>query len=198
MRVFDIDRRAQGTPEAFTEPPPTARAALPRLDKAMQKLDALRQKQTELLFEAQRLRDGLPAAREHDRAEAAEAAANGEPCPPSTADAAEAEAEAAKHSRLGVALVDKINAEQANVTRLITRERGTLTRNLEQRIAQHAAEYEASIDRLEQARDVLADDVIVSTWLTHHPESVPLPQVMMIDQPEVLKDQPKRTWSALR
>jgi hypothetical protein len=78
----------------------------------MQKRDTLRQRQTEYLTEAQRLRDGLHAAREHDRAEAAEAAANGGPCPPSTAEAAEAEA--AKQSRLAVAFVDKINQAHAH------------------------------------------------------------------------------------
>jgi hypothetical protein len=80
MRVLEIDRRAQGTPDAFAEPPPGARAAIPKLDEAMQKRDNLIQRQTELMFEAQSLRDGLPAAREHDRAEAAK--------PPRTANRA--------------------------------------------------------------------------------------------------------------
>ena len=40
MRVLEIDRRAQGTPDAFTEPPPGARAAIPKLNKAMQKRDS--------------------------------------------------------------------------------------------------------------------------------------------------------------
>jgi len=192
MRVLEIDRRAHGTPDAFTEPPPGARAAIPKLDKAMQKRDSLIQKQTELMFEAQRLRDGLPAAREHDRVQAAEAAELGEPCPPSTEEAPTAEA--AKKSRLAIALVDKINQAQGDVTRLITRDREKFTRELHERTAQHAAEYELAISRIEQARARLAEDVIIGAWLENHPNSVPQPNVMQIPQPEELEDQPPRMW----
>ena len=60
-------------------------------------------------------------------------------------------------------------------------------------IAQHAAEYEMAISRLEQARD--------PSRRRHHqrlarpsPTTAPQPQVTRIDQPEVYADQPPRQW----
>jgi hypothetical protein len=192
MTVFDIDRRAQGTPEAFIEPPPGGRSALPKLDKAMQKRDMLIQKQHEYMVEAQRLREGLHAAREHDRSEAAAAAESGQPCPPSTAEANESLA--AEKSRLSVALVDKINAAQNDVTRLVVRERDSLARDLEQRTEKHAADYQDSITLMDQARAEVANDVIIASWLAEHPAGAPQPNVMQIPPPPELADQPPRMY----
>jgi hypothetical protein len=195
MRVLEINRREQGAPEAFIEPPAGVRAALPKIDEALQRRDQLVAKQHEYWVEAQRLRDGLHAAREHDRREAATAAEAGQPCPPSTAEASEAEA--AKQSRLGVALVDKINEAQNDVARLITRERDMLARELAQRTAQHAAEHEAAIRLLEQARGRVEADVIAAAWLASHPAGAPQPNVMQIPQPPEFEDQPPRMWPHL-
>ena len=81
MNVFEIDRKAQGTPQPFSEPPATARYSLPELDKALAKLDKLRDRQNALFIEVARLRDGLSAARQLDREALATAAAAGEPSP---------------------------------------------------------------------------------------------------------------------
>ena len=91
MNVFEIDRKAQGTPQPFSEPPATARYSLPELDKALAKLDKLRDRQNALFIEVARLRDGLSAARQLDREALATAAAAGEPSPPLAAEAAEAD-----------------------------------------------------------------------------------------------------------
>ena len=55
---------------------------MPRLDKAMQKLDELRARKAQLDIEVAQLQAGLPADRQRDRGALAAALAAGEPDPP--------------------------------------------------------------------------------------------------------------------
>jgi hypothetical protein len=196
MTIPHVDRHALGIPAEFTEPPAAARAALPRLDKAMQKLDQLRAKKAQLDIEVAQLLAGLPVDRQHDREALAASLKAGEPDPPSIAEAAEAMIDQLR--RRAIAMTDNVDQEQASVSETIIRIRDSLTKDLEQRTAEHAAGYGALVEALEPSRNLVADDVVAACWLAGYPAAVPMPQVMMIDQPELLKDQPNRSFSAVR
>ncbi len=193
--TIEIDRHALGVPAEFTEPPAATRAAMPRLDEAMQHLDELRAQKARLDIEVAQLQAGLPADRQRDREALAAALKAGEPDPPSLAEAAEAMI--AKLNRRAIAMADNVDQEQARVSETIIRMRESLTKDLERRTAGHAAGYGALVEALEPARNLVADDVTAAGWLANYPAAAPMPQVMMIDQPEVLKDQPKRSFSAV-
>jgi hypothetical protein len=189
MSVFEIDRKAQGTPQPFSEPPTIARAALPKLDEVLSELDRLRARQTQLFFEVERLRAGLPAARQLDRGALAAAAAGGEQSPPLAAAAAEVMIEDV--NRQAVALVDLIDQEQERVNRTITRQRDSWGKDLKQGIEEAVGEYGAAILNVERARAALVDRITAASWLAYHPDQGPVPPLHYIPQPPELADQPK-------
>jgi hypothetical protein len=193
MSVFELDRKAQGTPQPFSEPPTIARAALPKLAEALAKLDELRDKQTRLFIEVEQLRAGLHTDRQHDREAIAAAADADEPSPPSVAEATETLI-AEKNSR-AIALVDRIDQEQERVNQTITRQRDSWGKDLKQGIEEAAGEYGAAILNLERARAALVDRLTSANWLAYHPEQAPIPPVHHIPQPPELADQPNPSWS---
>lgn len=196
MRVFDIDRKAQGIPQPFAEPPAEVRAAIPELNKILAKRDELTGRQTKLLIEVEQLRAALHTDRHRDREARAIAAADGAPAPASLAEATEKLI--AEKNSLAVALVDLIDQEQERAAAIITRNRDKWTRDLDQQITERAGRHIAAVVELEQARGAVTNSVTAKSWLASYPEPGPMPLVHHIPQPEVFEDKPPRPWSQTR
>ena len=189
--TLDVDRKAQGVPAQFAEPPAAARAALPALAKQFAKRDDVQSRQTQLWGEVAQLQASLHADRQRDRIAYAAAAEAGVPAQPSIAEATERLI--TEKRSLAIALVDKIDQEQHRAHEIIMRERDKWTRDIEHRLVEHIGHYAAAVDEAERARQVAVDDVTAKWWLEHYPEPAPMPQTAFVRQPDVLRDQPKRS-----
>lgn len=182
-------------PPSLPEPPPAAREAWPKLERAMAKLDELRTRQGQLGGEAQVLAEDLAAARERDRQALGRALAAGEEEPPSEAE--EAEAAIARLHRHTAALSVAISDEIAKVAKLVERSKTSWQADLESRLADRAAAYRVSIAAMAEARAALEAEVHMAAWLAGFPESVPQPQTGLLLKDELLRDERRQSFEEI-